>query len=344
MEDKINLRKRKYNLPTLDSYSQLIDGKECQICSQDLSGLPIEYYDHEAGWDVKEFPNKQWLFVTCLDGHKNSLKDLGFEPGVYYDEEFAEAAENGDVTKVKELLEAGIDPNARDIVGTPVLVCAAWRGHLEIIELLLVGGANINDTDSSGGSALYVACREGYLEIVERLLEKGADVNMKMKEGAAKTPLMIAIEKGHQGLNTHIGGHPIGNGHSGIVSSLLKAGADVNVRDSGVSNIEGSTPLMKAAEMNSVDIVEDLLAHGADVNAKATHGATALHIPSYEGYTDVVRLLLQSGANPNIKDSNGMTALDYAESEGNLEIAEMLRNRHSSRKWWQFWKNDPPSE
>ena len=58
MEDKIKLRKRKYNLPTLDSYSQLIDGEECRICGQDLSGLLIEYYDHEAGWDVKELPNK----------------------------------------------------------------------------------------------------------------------------------------------------------------------------------------------------------------------------------------------------------------------------------------------
>jgi ankyrin repeat protein len=55
------------------------------------------------------------------------------------------------------------------------------------------------------------------------------------------------------------------------VRALVQAGADVNAR-----NNDGSTPLIVAAFLCRTDIVQHLLAHGADKNAKDKAGHTAL--------------------------------------------------------------------
>jgi len=95
------------------------------------------------------------------------------------------------------------------------------------------------------------------------------------------------------------------------VQALLAKGADVNAKAN-----DGQTALMVASSheqgfglLDHPNIVPALLAQGADVNAKDRTGQTALMHASYSGHLDIVRALLAKGASVNAKDNDGRTAL-----------------------------------
>ncbi len=55
-----------------------------------------------------------------------------------------------------------------------------------------------------------------------------------------------------------------------------------------------------------------LLAHGAQLDAKATDGSTALHHALQWGQTECITLLLERGIDPNVRDNRGRTPIFWA--------------------------------
>ena len=75
----------------------------------------------------------------------------------------------------------------------------------------------------------------------------------------------------------------------------------------------GFTPLHEAAESNSIEDLEELLASGANPNAKESLlNQTPLHRAAMAGSKDAAERLLESGADPNIRDVDGDTPLHAA--------------------------------
>lgn len=76
--------------------------------------------------------------------------------------------------------------------------------------------------------------------------------------------------------------------------------------------------LLNAVETNNMALVEQLLAKGADINAKNWIGQTPLHYAilltgcSDPSHCCGVELLVKYGANVNIQDNNGDTPLHFA--------------------------------
>ena len=70
------------------------------------------------------------------------------------------------------------------------------------------------------------------------------------------------------------------------------------------------------------EVVELLIAKGADVNAKDMFGKTPLHHAAGYGRKEIVELLIAKGADVNAKGKYGITPLDLAD---NKEIAALLR-------------------
>lgn len=127
------------------------------------------------------------------------------------------------MTLVKELLNKGAKPDARDAAGTPALVWIAEHRNLEIAKLLLEKRADPNAKDALSRTALHKAAREEQVEMVRLLLEKGADVNAPGENGA--TAIMYALS----GLINTDRNHRDECGE--ILRLLISHGANVNARD-----------------------------------------------------------------------------------------------------------------
>ncbi len=109
-------------------------------------------------------------------------------------------------------------------------------------------------------------------------------------------------------------------GNKEIVELLIAKGADVNAKEEE----EGMTPLLAAIGEDRKIIVELLIVSGADINAQSEMG-TPLHLAAGFGHNEIAELLIDKGANINTMDVDGKTAIDLAVSEGKRETADLLR-------------------
>eukprot|EP00930_Biecheleria_cincta_P084203 TRINITY_DN73699_c0_g1_i1.p1 TRINITY_DN73699_c0_g1~~TRINITY_DN73699_c0_g1_i1.p1 ORF type:complete len:304 (+),score=90.12 TRINITY_DN73699_c0_g1_i1:90-1001(+) len=84
------------------------------------------------------------------------------------------AAHEGRLTELIKLLEAGTDPNAREVWGEMPLHMAARAGSTEACDTLLAHGADLDAVNDDGETPLVVAAQAGHEITCKFLLEKGA--------------------------------------------------------------------------------------------------------------------------------------------------------------------------
>lgn len=117
---------------------------------------------------------------------------------------------NNDLESVKMLIDYGAKQN-----DTALLPYAIFRNcSLNIINLLVDKGADINEGDSYGYTPLIIAATKGYFEVVEYLLAKGANINQTECNYGRNALLWTLL-----------------NGHYEIAKKLIKANADLTIRD-----------------------------------------------------------------------------------------------------------------
>ncbi|KAF7496334.1 Putative ankyrin repeat protein [Sarcoptes scabiei] len=168
----------------------------------------------------------------------------------------------------------------------PLHLCVKW-GHKEMVKLLLCNGANVNLMNLQGFYPLHYACMHINIEIAKILIENGADVNAYSSKG--KTPLLFAV----------------------ISNSLGKAGANINLKDLS----HGNSTLHFACQYSvptGLDLIEYLIANGANINEQNNDGFTPLLTAILNDYNinvPVVKILLRSGADPNQAGQYGITPL-----------------------------------
>ncbi|KAF3066896.1 putative ankyrin repeat protein [Trichoderma lentiforme] len=247
------------------------------------------------------------LSQAAGNGNINTMKELmngGAFPNTQdqdYRTPLSYASEMGHSSAVQMLLgDQRVDPNAKDRQGFTPLMWAAENRHEATMKLLLVlKGADLN-AKNNRRTLLMQAVINGHAEIVKLLLQRGADPNTEVY---GERPLSLAVK----------------NGHAEIVKLLLQSGADVNAKPDG-----GWTALFYAASEGNEEVVKLLLQSGADVNATDDHGRTALFYAAEEGNKEVVKVLLQSGTDVNARDDYGQTALIYTAKEGSKEVVKLL--------------------
>jgi len=98
------------------------------------------------------------------------------------------ASATGNLTAIKQNLDAGIDVNTKDPAGgvTP-LMAAALMGQTEAANLLIAKGAKMDAKNNDGATALHLAAFFCHLEMAQLLLDKGSDATARNNRG--ETPL-----------------------------------------------------------------------------------------------------------------------------------------------------------
>ena len=94
----------------------------------------------------------------------------------------------------------------------------------------------------------------------------------------------------------------------------------------------GWTPLRLTVIHGHLATAETLLKAGADPNLKDEENIPLLHQAAMRGKKEMVELLLAHKANVNTKDADGETALDEAREGGKNEIIELLRQHGAKGK------------
>lgn len=65
-----------------------------------------------------------------------------------------------------------------------------------------------------------------------------------------------------------------------------------------------ASPIHEAAVTGDVELVEMLIANGADVDDRDVHGYTPLLLAIQEGHTDIAKVLIKNGADVNARAVN----------------------------------------
>lgn len=185
---------------------------------------------------------------------------------------------------------------------------AAARGDIETVSRLARDRASIDARDSLGRTALLVATQRDDVAMAKALIAAGADVNAK--DAISDSPYLFAAAEGRLD----------------ILRLTLSAGADLKSL-----NRFGGTGLIPAAHHGHVDVVRELLKTGVAIDHVNRLGWTALLEAIVLGdggarHTQIVQMLVAAGADVNLADSEGVRPLAHAERRGQTAISGILRN------------------
>jgi ankyrin repeat protein len=108
------------------------------------------------------------------------------------EEDLREAAYQGNLLKVKELLEKGVDFKKTGLFQDTALHNAAQQGHAAVCEELIKAGSDLEAPDKSLKTPLHWACENGHVDACRALLDGGANIQAEVTAGA--TSLHLAAQ------------------------------------------------------------------------------------------------------------------------------------------------------
>jgi len=306
------------------------------------------------------------LYLACVNGSAPmiaKLLDAGADANAAStDGETAlmTVARTGNVDAAKVLLSHGADVNSKEQwrQQTP-LMWAVAESHPEMAQELIAHGADVNTRQVTwnwerqmtkeprekwmplgGLTPLLFAARQGCLECARILLKSGAEINAADPNDVS--PVLMATI----------------NGHYDVAGLLLDQGADPNIADE-----TGRTALYAAVDMHtmpasnrpspnevenkltSMDLIQSLLAHGANVNVQLKKiqpyrtkldrgddtmlgiGTTPLLRAAKAGDAEAIQALLAKGADPKIPNKSGISPLMAAAGLGTKEEDTTARTK-----------------
>ncbi|MFE9251205.1 ankyrin repeat domain-containing protein [Streptomyces sp. NPDC007088] len=262
------------------------------------------------------------------------------------------AAGQADAPTVRTLIGAGADVLTTDRrAGATALHKACQGGSLEVVRALVEAGSFVDAVaPTTGHTALMDALWYKYPDIVAYLLDQGTVLQVYTHYGFSleqhfayelnvntfgKDQLLRAEEhlKARRAADERaVAGQELmaatAQGETEQVRKLLTAGAAVDERSPNLSGFNDShTPLLVACRDGHDEIVELLLAAGADVNAvEPTFGAVPLHKAVYNGHAGITEILVrQAGVDLDFQGAtNGYSPLHDALWHGYEDCARTL--------------------
>jgi ankyrin repeat protein len=247
------------------------------------------------------------------------------------------AVREGDLPVVQALLDGGAGVNAKDEVGTTILMHAVLNADVGVVKLLLSKGADANAQNKKRATALLWALHDP--DKVKLLLDHGAKIPEEAVFVAAAIPggsrtLKLLAERGAN-LKVSKGGFtPLGaatrGGDLDTIRFLIDRGADVGARTKS-----GYTALYAAASWpDNAAVIVLLLDHGADPKTKVEISGLAADVftpvmaAAMRGDAEALKPLLGRGADVNLQGGDfGRTALLMATTTGREDVVKLLLDK-----------------
>ena len=127
------------------------------------------------------------------------------------------------------------------------------------------------------------------------------------------------------------------------VRMLIDYGASVGRKDEKVYRNKES-PIFVAARENKLEVLNELIANGADPDAKREDGMTPLMIAAWNGnsHVNIVKALLKAGADKYIKWNYVRTALNMAKRGKQSEVIRILEEAEAENALMESIVNNSP--
>jgi ankyrin repeat protein len=297
-----------------------------------------------------------------VDGLRTALDrfpDLAGAVGTNGNDLLGMAGSTHDERLVRVLLDAGADPTRGNNHGWTPLHQAAYSNLPGLARMLLDEGVPVDvSARGDGGTPLIVGLFWGHREVPELLAERGVHPrNLRAAAGLGLVDLVeelvgpdgrLAPEAGaHRAFYRPHGGFPdwrpsddpqevldealawaARSDRVDVLEPLIARGAELE------ADVYRGSPLMWAAASGRTAAVRRLLDLGADVSGRSTfggsthgEGVTPLHLAAQGGHMETVQALLAAGADPRARDTNFDATPDgWAEHGCHPEVAAAIRD------------------
>lgn len=248
------------------------------------------------------------VMFAAAGGHYNCTKQL-IEMGA--DVNAIARATPDYLEKLKKMAEEGtVTEDEPNVDGVTAMHVAAQGGHKAVVDILIESGADATILDDEKRSALMLAVKGNYGEVASSLVKAGADPNTEYVDAEGKSHNLlfdaIMVENDE------------------FAQMLVEKGATLDHKDE-----KGVNTLLQASHRGLSNITEKLLAKSSKpeyINHVSEDGITPLIAASSEGHVEVVKQLTAAKANVDAEDKDGTTALMAAAARGHLEVVTELVN------------------
>ncbi|XP_067676346.1 serine/threonine-protein phosphatase 6 regulatory ankyrin repeat subunit A-like [Haliotis asinina] len=214
---------------------------------------------------------------------------------------------------------------------------ASMSGDLSKVNFILSQEkANIDRKDGIGRTPAMWAAAMGHMHVVELLVNKGAKLSLVDSLGlnilhaaclfGDVEVVKYVISRDCVDINGRVrcGRTPVMlaavNGHKEIMELLVAKGANVTLTDKN-----GNTILHRACRGGDIEVVKYIVSKKmVDINTGKRKNQTSLMLACLWGHKAVVELLVQQGANHSLTDKRGDNILHYACQGGHVEVVTFI--------------------
>ncbi|KAG5468815.1 hypothetical protein CUR178_01651 [Leishmania enriettii] len=183
----------------------------------------------------------------------------------------------------------------------------------EVRSFFNAAGKNaVNAVSGEGYAPLYFACMKSSvsLQVIEELVRLGAAIDSRGTDG--ETPLYISVY----------------NNRLDVTKYLISCKADVNA----VNGPHRETALHVAARCGFADVLSCLVSAGADLNVRNARQETPLYSAAKAGCHDTVYLLLEANANVSLPNEDGKTPLYIASEKEYKQVVILFKASRADLK------------
>jgi hypothetical protein len=172
-----------------------------------------------------------------------------------------------------------------------------------MVKYLLSRNVTVNSKTKSGDTALHLAALAGNGPIFGVLIQAGADIDSLTFNGS--TSLMSGIQ---------------GNACNHLLANIIYLTRNLEAKDN-----KGRDALHLACMKNNLEISEQLIERGCNVNSLCKVNMSPLMWACYQGNADLIEFLLRHRANPALECDEGRSCFDYLMLNRAVSNAEKAR-------------------